>query len=173
MAEIFEITDDIRDIARKAINDLINQLGKNVRLIYPPKFEACSCNSATNPGSKPSAYVRHGGPVPISNMGICPLCNGTNKRQTEQSAIIKLLCTWEVKDFIEPFKGIAVRQPNSYLQSKFYMSDTPKILQAIEMIMQVDLEGYVQHRFILHGKIVDQSNIVQGRYGVCLWQQIG
>ena len=173
MAKIFEITSDIKKIAQDAIDDLIDQMGKNVRLIYTPKFEACSCNSATNPGSKPSTYVRHGGPVPVSNMGICPLCNGTNKRQTEQSTIIKLLCTWEVKDFTEPFKGIAVQQPNSYLQSKFYLSDLPKILQAIEMVMQIDLEGYIQHRFRLKGKPIDSSNIFQNRYGLCLWEQIG
>ena len=173
MAKIFEITSDIKKIAQDAIDDLIDQMGKNCRLIYPPKFESCSCNSATNPGSKPSTYSRHGGPVPISSMGICPLCNGTNKRQTEQSSIIKLLCTWEVKDFYEPFKNIAINQPNSYLQTKFYLSDAPKIMQSIEMVMQIDIEGYIQHRFKLNSKIIDPGNIVQNRYGICLWQQIG
>lgn len=173
MANIFEITPDIKEIARQAVDDLIDQLGKDCRLIYPPKWEPCSCNSATNPGNKPSIHARHGGPVPGSSFGLCPLCNGTNKRQSEQSETLKLLCTWDTKEFVEPFKGIAVKAPDSYVQIKGYMKDVPKILQAIEIILQIDNEGYLRYKFKRAANPIDGSNIVQGRYFYCLLRQVG
>ena len=102
MAKIFTLSNDIKQIAQNAIDDLIDQLGKDCLLSYPPFPELCN-NCILDPiGNKSSNHWTNGGPIPFPNGGICPLCNGDGYHYKEVTKSIKLLISnspsqWFVK----------------------------------------------------------------------------
>lgn len=169
MGKIFTITDDIRNIASKAIDDLIDQLGKRCRLVYPPTYTLCPNCIFDSIGNKSSNHYKHGGPVSFDS-GICPMCNGVGREATFPTEIINLLCAWTPKEwFILPEN---LRIPDGDLQTKGYLADLPKIKRCVEMVMEVANEAYGHWRFKLAGDPIEPGNIVQGRYCVCLWKRI-
>lgn len=169
MGKIFTITPGIRQIASDAIDDLINQLGKPCRLVYPPIYTACP-NCVFDPiGNKSSNRYKHGGPVPFQ-FGNCPMCNGAGREATFPTEVVTLLCAWTPKQwFILPEN---LRMPDGDLQTKGYISDLPKIKRAVEMDMEISQEAYGHWRFKLASDPIDAGNIIQGRYCVCLWKRI-
>ena len=97
MAKIFTITDDIRQIAADAIDDLIDQLGKTCRLVYPPTFSSCSCSDTI--GKKGPHVWGHGGYGPRGGNTGCSLCGGSGQIATEETEEVTLLCNWDIRTF--------------------------------------------------------------------------
>lgn len=175
MAKIFEITSAIRRIAADAIDDLIDQLGKDVKLVYPPIPVPCTCANDTI-GKKGPGIWSVGGPAPKTWAGQtnCPLCNGEGKQYEESSDTIKLLCNFDLKTF-ENLKGIDVRlrQSGSLVQTKGYIDDLPKVLKSQYAIFQTSISNVQQYRFELASDPTDVNNIVPNRYFMCVWKRIG
>lgn len=175
MAKIFQVTSRMRQIISDAIDDLIDQLGKNVKLVYPPIAVPCTCQ-ADLIGKKGPGIWSTGNPSPKSWSGTtgCPLCNGEGKQYEESSDTIVLLCNTDIKTF-ENIKGIDVRlrQSGSIIQTKGYITDLPKILKCQYAIFQTDIEGIQQYRYELVGDPIDANNIIQNRYFIALWRRVG
>jgi len=58
LAQLFEVSDDIKAIAQAGIDDLIDQLGKDCRLIYPSKMDDCiNCVLVQDPIGKNQQIV--------------------------------------------------------------------------------------------------------------------
>ena len=91
MGKLFTLSDDVKKIAQDAIDDLIDQLGKDCLLVYPPLPSAC-VNCVIDPiGNKSSNHWTSGGPMPFPNGSICPLCDGRGYHFSEITIPIKLL----------------------------------------------------------------------------------
>lgn len=171
MGTIFTLTDDIKSTIASALDDLISELGKDCRLVYPPRMTSC-VNCVWDPvGKKSSNYYLHGGPVPFSNTS-CPMCNGVGKRAEEVSDVVKFLCAIEPKHFFKPVKHLDIQLPYSIIQTKGFLSDMPRVRRASHMVFQVAIEGLLNKRFRLLDDPVDVSNIIQNRYFVATWEQI-
>lgn len=175
MAKIFQITNAIRKIAADAIDDLIDQLGKDVRLVYPPTSSSCTC-SPDLIGKKGPSIWSTGGPAPSSLAGTtgCPLCGGSGKQYSSHTDDIKLLCNIDIKTF-ENIKGIDVRlrQSGTVIQTKGYLADLPKILKCEYAVFQTTIEGVKQDRYELMSDPTDVNNIVPNRYFMALWKRVG
>ena len=165
MAKIFEITDDIRQIAADAIDDLIDQLGKQCRLVYTA-FIPCDCVDGGNHGLG-------GGPIPIDNTLGCPFCRDTpGKKAVEITEDIILLCNWDVKYFKSiPEIRILLEQGETIVQTKGYLTDMHKIMRAEYIIIQVPLMGLIKYKFKRISEPCDTNNIVQERYFKCFWKR--
>lgn len=170
MGNIFTLTEDIKKIARDSIDDLINQLGKDCRLVYPPVMTPCGNCVYDAIGQKSSNRYLHGGPIPFS-FGTCPMCNGAGFRAENSTEIIKMLCTIEPKNWFIPVAN--VRIPDCDLQTKGYLSQVTKVLQCTEMIIQPQIEASLRQKFKLASAPTDVGNIIQGRYFVAMWTRIG
>lgn len=165
MGTIFSIG-DIKPTIQSALDDLYTELHKVCRLVYPPRMEAC-------PNCVDGNRWRTGGPIQFS-LGVgCPMCNGTCKRSVEISEDVELLCNWNHKKFDIPFKGIELRAPYSVLETKGYIDPVAsKIMRCDHLIVQVPLQGVMRRKFRLLSSPIDRSNIIQGRYFICLWESI-
>lgn len=172
MAKLFTLSADVKKIAQDAIDDLIDQLGKDCLLMYPPLPEAC-VNCELDPiGNKSSNHWTNGGPIPFPNGSICPLCNGSGYHFKETSKSIKLLIGNSPSEwFVKLPAGLQV--PAGTIQTKGYVSDLPDVLQCRKMVVQVSLEPMIRYTYELYGEPIDQGNIVQNRYWVALWNRVG
>lgn len=171
MGKIFTITNDIRQIASDAIDDLINQLGKPCRLYYPPKIVNCPNCTPDTIGHKSLTIYKSGGPVPFS-FGACPICQGSQQQRFDvQTEIVTLLCAISPKDWF--IKMPNIRVPDGMMQTKGYLRDAPKIQRCENMVVETQIEGYKRMIWQLQSDIFDVGNIIQGRYFVALWRRSG
>lgn len=170
MGKLFTISPKIRKIAQDGIDDLIDQLGKDCLLVYPSVQEDCP-NCVFDPTTgRSSGVYKTGGPRPFPRGSICPVCRGKGTIDSDHTDVIRLLCTWNPKQFVMLAGNI--ERPYSVLQTKGYMTDVPKIIQARRLIVQLPIEPYVRATFELMSEPIDPGNIIQGRYFIALWKQI-
>lgn len=170
MGIIFTLDPEIKATIQDALDDLITELGKPCKLVYPSKSVKC-VNCIYDPiGKKSSNIWKTGGPMKFM-VGVCPMCNGGGTRAEEVSETIKMLCAWEPKKFFVPFQEINIKSPYGLLQTKFYLKDLPKIKMADHLVFQVPIEPYVKSNYYLIGEPGDQSNIIQDRYCIATWER--
>lgn len=173
MGKIFTLSNDVKAIAQQAIDDLIDQLGKDCRLIYPPRMVPCA-NCVFDPvGKKSSNHWLNGGPVPFPGGTACPLCDGKGLRAEEVFETVRLLVAWNPKNWFIKQMPPNLQVADGVIQTKGFLSDAPKMLQAREMIVETPIEAFRRYRFVLAGEPVDASNIIQGRYVVMSWRRQG
>lgn len=168
---LFTLSADVIGIAQQAVTDLVNNLGKDCTLYYPPRAMPCT-NCVPGPGNAPSVRWRSGGPTPFPDGSLCPLCNGKNQLFEEITEPIKMLCAWSPKDWYVP-AARNVQVPEGRIQTKGFMADLPKVLRAQQMVVESALTPYLKCRFRLAGEPIDPSNIVQGQFFVALWDRAG
>jgi hypothetical protein len=172
MAKLFSLSTDVKTIAQNAIDDLIDQLGKDCLLLFPPIPESC-VNCIIDPiGNKSSNYWINGGPIPFPNASTCPMCDGRGYHFKQLNKPIKLLISnspsqWFVK------LPVNIQSPAGTIQTKGYVADLPDVLQCRKMIVQISLEPIIRYTYELDGEPIDQGNIVQNRYWVGIWNRIG
>lgn len=171
MANLFTLTNQVKSVAQNAIDSLIDQLGKDCLLIYPPTPIACP-NCIPDPiGNKSSNKWITGGPMEFYN-GPCPVCNGEGVRYDNHTETIRQLISSEPsKFFIKPPAGIQI--PDGMIQCKTYFSHINKIVQSQEMVLQPSVQNTIRWRYKLVGEPVDVGNIIQNRYIVSIWRRSG
>lgn len=180
MAKIFTLSEDIKQIARDAIDDLIDQLGKNCRLYYPPRFVPCNNCLPETIGQLPSCRWIDGGPIYFPEGSVCPLCHGEGQRAEQLTEDVVMLLAMTPREFFlrgpsEFLKKVPanIEVADNIIQSKGYLRDLPKILRSREMVVQPELEAMIRWRYVLAGEPVDVGNIIQGRYFVANWRRVG
>lgn len=174
MGKLFDIDAEVKSIIQDGLDDLITNLGKTCRLVYPAtRWEDCS-NCIYDPvGHKSSNRWKSGGPIPFPNGTTCPNCNGSYKRPIETTEDILFLCEWEPKKFATPFRGMDIRVPFGMLQTKGFIENWPKVEKCDYMIFDTNLATLGKRIYKLSGEPGDRSNIIQGRYFTCLWERHG
>lgn len=174
MGKLFSIDDEIKSIIQDGLDDLITELGKNCRLVYPStKWESCD-NCIYDPiGQKSSNRWRSGGPISFPNGTACPQCNGQGRRSVVVTEDITLLCELNPLKFVVPIRGVDIRVPNAFLQTKGFLTEANKIKKCDHLLLDIDNETLGNRRYKLKSDPCDISNIIQGRYFVCTWERSG
>jgi hypothetical protein len=171
MGKLFSLDADTKSVIQDALDDLITEFGKDCRLVYPPRMRACS--NCPRVGGQPTSIWRTGEPQPFT-ASVCPLCGGTGKIADEKTETIHLSLQWDPKKFWRPLAAeINLRLPFSVCQTKGYLTDLPKLKMCDHVILQTPVEGIVRKKFKLLGEPGDPSNIIQNRYCVATWEQVG
>jgi hypothetical protein len=168
---IFTLTDDIREIAQNCLDDLLEELGKECRLVFPPRLTEC-VNCLTRLDGQSAAVYRPGGPQPFSDGDLCPVCLGQGFTSEEVTEAVKMLVQWAPEKFWVRLPP-QLQLPAGSVQTKTYITNLPKIQQARRMVLQTPAEPYTRFLFRLEGEPVDVSNIIQGRYCVSTWAREG
>lgn len=170
MAFVFEIPDEARALAEGAISDMINQMGKDCVLYMPPKLEDCvNCFSTKiqlASGSPSNAWLT-GSPGSLQSF-TCPDCGGVGKKAVSSTETIKLLVSNDPSEFETKMK---VNIPKGMIETKGFITDLEKVLLCQEMVLQPTLSTIKTYRYQLYGEPIDQGNIVQGVFFVCLWKR--
>ena len=91
MGQLFSLDPDTRLVIQAALDDLIDEFGKDCLLVYPPRMVACA-NCLPGIGGQPSNRWKHGGPIPFAAGSACPLCGGNGRRAEEVTEEIHLSC---------------------------------------------------------------------------------
>ena len=171
MGTIFTLEESVKAIITNALDDLITELGKMCRLVYPPRMVPCD-NCIYDPiGRKSSNVYLNGGPIPFQNVS-CPMCDGSCKKAETQTEDIKFLCSLTPKDFFVPIPNLNLQVPFSVVQTKGFLRDVPKVRRADHMIFQTPIDGVATKKYKLDSDPADVSNIIQNRYFVATWKQI-
>lgn len=126
----------IPKIYREQIDNVLNTLGKNVKIVYQPTVT--SVNTSFNDPirnrdtRKPSYKTTNSAPAPAV---------------TENSDTIKALINWNPKDFED--YGISVEAGDTIVRLKTYITDLHKLNRADYIIPNVDVEPAHQQKFTM------------------------
>lgn len=140
-ALLSRVSDNTIQIFQDGIDTLINQLGKSVKLIYPPTIIACP-NCINDPiGNKPANRFRPG-PMRFSDGRRCPYCRGTKKTEQENSEVIQGLIQVKPRDYKR--YGISVQDPGGLIRVKTFISDVIKIERATHAIVDIQKQNIIK-----------------------------
>jgi hypothetical protein len=168
MVNIFEITDEIRNLAKLAFLDLHRDLSRQCRLYYPPRMITC-INCQSDPiGRKSSNRYLHGGPAPFPLGSICPMCGGTSRIAQESYDDIQLLID-EEPDIYKKYPNANL--PQGIIEAKGLISDMSKVLKCDYLIKDLTIRPYLEFRYTRYGEPVLPSNIVLNEFFISLWQR--
>ncbi len=174
MADLFEITDDIREIGESAISSLINQLGKVCLVVFDSEAREQCPNCFFDTDHQRSSGQYNGTGARTFTFGTkCPVCKGTgyNPGTETTTAEVKLLVDWQPKI---PKDIIAnIQTPKALVLAKGFIADMPTVVQAKFVIIDHARAIYGNNRFILFGEPVVQGNIIQGKFFNCWLSRSG
>ncbi len=167
--DLFTISDDVINIFERGVDAIIDQLGKNVKLIFDPIIIPCP-NCLFDPiGGKSSNRFKPGGPVPFSDGARCPYCRGTGKTEQERSTIVKASVSWSPQDYID--YGISVQNARAVVSTKTLLNDVIKIQRAKIAIIDCDISSILK---VKCRRLKDPVpiGVKNSRYAMTFWQRI-
>lgn len=167
MGQIFTLDAGTIQIMEYAINDIILYLGKQCKIVYPPKTVPCG-NCLRDASGKSRNIYLHGGPVPFPSNSICPLCGGSgSSKEEEVTEIVQVIINWNPKEWMN-IKLDQTRLANGVLHVKGHIGDMPKFMRMSYMVPDIKIAAYADYRFQLKGEPWSGGNIVQGKFFECL-----
>ena len=172
MSDIFHINSGLSNLLKSGFDTLINQLGTNCLVYYPPIWEHCDSCVYDPIGNKSSNRYKTGGPVPFQTGNVCPSCNGVGKRSKETFETIKFLTAYDPKNFFYPMPNLDIRIPYGFIQLEGHLSNLSKIRRAEYIVIHSDIKAIAEGRYKLHSEAFDDNNIIQGRYFFCTMEKI-
>lgn len=162
--------DGIRDIAEEGFDDILDQLGKNCKLVYPGRAIECT-NCYFDPiGKKSSNKWKSGGPMPF-HAAACPMCNGEGRKISENSEIIVMTINWNMGPFSVTAPNIRIPMGH-VINTRTYITNFPKIVKADEMLI-VGVDALRHFRWKLDGEPADTFQLVSEKYCISNWKRIG
>lgn len=172
MADLFTITQDIRDLAQGAIDSMINQLGKPCKLVYEPTKTPCTNCYLDTTTNMSSGHYNGTGPTPFTR-GKCPVCSGVGylPDEVEHFDVVTMTVIWKPKlyKYFAPNASV----PDSLIILKGYVTDLPKVLQAQYVIPDYENQIYQSSRYVKYEAPLPQGSIVKNRYFRSFWQRFG
>lgn len=168
MGVIFTLSPEIKDFAAQIFDDLINELAKPCKVVYPPKMIPCAHCAPDPTGKKSSGFWRDGTRI----KGVCPYCSGNYFKAEEISETLYFL-TEVRQDKFEKFPfNVPIREAGGMLQIKGYMNDLPAITQCEYLIHDLNMAPFIQQKYKMYGEPISPSNIVKNRYFICLFERV-
>lgn len=132
------------------------------------KYEDCS-NCVYDPiGQKSSNKFQDGGPVPFPFGNICPVCDGRGKRGIESTENIKLMVIWDHKQFVNVG---TINNPEGLVQTMTFVSNTPKLKRAKELIINSDQASYGRYRYQRDSE--PEPCGFSSEFVSCIWKRSG
>lgn len=174
MGNRFTITDAMKAQIQQAFDDVVTELGRPCRVVYPPQWAPC-VNCVSDPiGRKSANRWRTGGPVPFSNGTTCPLCKGAGGHNAPPAtADVELKIEWDRGRFWVPVPQSAIKGSLTTCQAKGLASELPKLTGADHLLVHLPVAPFSLHKFVLAGGPWFPHSIVQGRYAVTQWEARG
>lgn len=176
------ITRQIRDTAAEALDALMKPkeeggLGKRCRLIFDPRKTRCPNCTWDSANRRSAHHHRAGGPQPFPDGSLCPVCGGKGTLDTAVTEDVVLLCNWNPRTWValpglNP-ANVNVEVPGGMVQTKGFLKDLPKVLQARKMVVQSEVEQVTRFTYALDGEPIDPGNIIQARYFIAMWKRAG
>lgn len=183
MADLFTITQDIKNIGEQAINALINQLGRDCKVVYESQLSEVCSNCFFDSLNQRSTNKYNGtGPRPFTS-GKCPVCRGSGflAGTSNSTDTLKLLIDWQPKQWtimntatvqgVTPERG--KMSQGDLVMAKGFIADMPKVIQAKYIILDYQNAKYENNRFAIWGEPVVQGNIIQTKYFNAFFVRIG
>ncbi len=166
---VFSINTNVVATYNDVADALINDLGVDCTLLYPPLRAECpNCYSRTiGIGSSANVY-RPGGPIFFQQGRPCPLCNGKGFKLTENTEVVRMRVYWRKKDWVDI--GFQVDIPGNVMQTIFFLSDLPKIMKAQQIIPNRNLQGFITARFDRASQPFPHG-FLQDRYAIIFWNR--
>lgn len=162
-----QISDELIGIYQSRIDALINQLGKNVLLIFDPIIEPCVNCKFDVVGHRSTGIYKIGGPIPFDEGRKCPYCKGVGFLEIENIKCIKCLIKWAPGEIFN-YK-ISVTKNDGIVRLKTFLTDCSDIIRAKEAIIDHDIE----QTFKLRVRLIKGPTPVglrQDRFCVSYWQ---
>lgn len=169
---LINIDNTIIQTYQQGIDDLINQLGKNCRLVFPPRIIPCP-NCILDPNTKMSTgYYKAGGPYFFDDGTICPMCNGGGQQSIESTKTIKMLVEWNPKNVLSKLKdyNIQITSPHSIALTKTFLIYVPDILQCQYAILDTGVEAMLSLKCYKISEPV-LSGLQVSRYATIIWER--
>jgi len=164
-----QISDDLIQIYQSRIDALINQLGKNVYLIFDPIIEPCPNCQQDVISHRSTGIYKAGGPIPFARGQKCGYCKGVGFLERENTKCIKCLIKWAPRELFD-YK-ISVQKNDGIVRLKAFLTDAPYIIKAKEAIVDYD----IQKAFKLRVRLIKGPTPVglrEDRYCIAYFQLI-
>jgi len=167
MGKLFDISDDIIQIAQDGLDDIIDQFGKDCLLHYPIRWET-DASVVVDPigNKKDSRWITGNDGEEFYDI------DTSGKKAIQETVTLRMLVRWQDKDFwIRPSRNIVL--PDGYIQTRGYQSDLPSVMRCEYMLVQSTLKDLIYLKFERDGGPVDPGNIVKDRYFIMNWKRVG
>lgn len=130
-----QIPDSLIRVYQNNIDALINQLGKDVHLVFDPTRTECP-NCFYDPIRRRSTgRPKSGGPRPFRLGRPCPYCKGRGFIEEPNEKCIKCLIKWNPKDLQD--YDITLRDEVDVVRFKTYLTNYDDIVRADEALSNV------------------------------------
>jgi hypothetical protein len=164
---------NIQSLMTDAIDDMIQNFGKDCILIFPGSKQISCINCVQDSWTKRGMNVYlSGGPVPFGQNQSCPVCGGKGLMQSlPKTQTVHMVLNWSPSDF--NMLPTNIESSYSMVETEGWMKDLPAILQARVMIAEVPLIPIIKARFELSGEPIDPHGIKQGYCFTARWKRKG
>ena len=164
-----QIPSSLITVYQSHIDALINQLGKNVVLIFQPERSACPNCEYDAQRQRSTGVYKIGGPRPFQRGRKCPYCKGKGILETPSQKCIKCLIQWRPKE-LEQY-GIAVQNRQGIVRLKTYLTNMDDIARAKTAIVDyanMDVAKLTVRR--IRGPV--PVGLRENRYCISFWELI-
>jgi hypothetical protein len=167
--DVIQITDELVSIYQSRIDSILNQLGKNILLVFNPKVENCPNCELDKLRKRSSGVHTVGGPIPFSFGQVCPFCKGRGLLETPVEKCIKVLIKWNPKDAAN--YGISVSKTKDIVRFKTFATDYNDLIKCKFAISNYDISDTIKYKV----KLIQQPTLIglrESRYCISFWELI-
>lgn len=160
------ITAALKTTFNNAIDALLEDSACTVscKLIFGgQKFVACT-------NCQGGIYVP-GGPIPFPNGKVCPLCQGTSKKEVEQSEIVYLMPIFDSKKWTSGAIKTSPKYPLEVCETMSHLTLMPKLKACKHIILDFTNSNYTQNVFKRIGE-PEPCGFGDMRYIITAWERI-
>lgn len=160
------ITAALKTTFNNAIDALLEDAACTVActIVYGgQKFEQCS-------NCQGGVYVP-GGPIPFPNGRVCPLCQGTSRKEVEQTETIYLMPIFDSKKWVTTAVKTSAKYPNEVCETMSHLTLMPKLKAAKHIIIDSTNSGYTQNVFKRVGE-PEPCGFGDMRYIITAWERV-
>ena len=160
------ITAAMKTTFNNAIDALLENSACTVActLVYGgQKFENCS-------NCQGGVYVP-GGPIPFPNGKICPLCQGTSRREVEQTDTIYLMPIFNSKKWTTTIIKTSPKYPNEVCETMSLLSTMPQLKACKHIILDSTNSNYTRNVFKRLGE-PEPCGFGDMRYIITAWERV-
>lgn len=160
------ITSAFKTTFNNAIDALLEDTACTVSctLVYGgQKFVACS-------NCVGGIYVP-GGPIPFPNGKICPLCQGTSRREVEQTETVYLVPIFDSKKWLTTAIKSSAKSPSELCETMCALTLMPKLKACKHLIIDSTNSDYTRNIFKRLGE-PEPLGLGDMRYILTAWERV-
>lgn len=140
------------NLHQEVTNAVINQLGRDCKLIYPKKQISCPNCYTDTISKRSSGRYKVGGPLSFTLGQICPWCQGEGFTYTDVTDTVKLRVYWQQKDFMN--KNMYVDKAGSVIEVRGNIELIPKMIRAEFLEVHDVIRHFMISRFQRKGECI-------------------